>query len=327
MQKILVLQTAFIGDVILATALVEQLHAVFPQARIDFLLRKGNEGLLKGHPYIGQVLIWDKQSRKYPGLFRLWRQIRSERYDLVVNSQRFLATGFLTAFSGATHRVGFDKNPLSLFFTHRFPHIIGQSVHEVKRNLSLLSPWVPEPFAKPRLYPRQEDRENVPPLGSYICLAPTSVWFTKQWPPERWINLIDRLPRELAVYLMGGPSDREACEQIRQASTHPGVENKAGELGLLASAAWMEGARMNYVNDSAPLHLASAMNAPVVAVFCSTIPAFGFGPLSDRAWVAETDEPLTCRPCGLHGKRTCPEGHFSCAAIDVEKMLAPLTAD
>ena len=324
MQKILILQTAFIGDVVLATALVEQLHVAFPNARIDFLLRKGNEGLLKDHPRIGQVLIWDKNRRKYPGLYRLWRQVRSERYDLVINLQRFLATGFLAAFSGAPRRTGFDKNPFSLFFTHRFPHRIGDSVHEVARNLSLLRPWVEAPTAKPRLYPRPEDRKGVPLPGTYLCLAPTSVWFTKQWPPERWVDLIDRFPQSLTVYLLGGPSDREACEQIRRAATHPHVENKAGELGLLASAAWMEGARMNYVNDSAPLHIASAMNAPVVAVFCSTIPAFGFGPLSDRAWVVETEESLACRPCGLHGKRACPEGHFRCAAIDRAKLLAPI---
>ncbi|MBK7409214.1 MAG: glycosyltransferase family 9 protein [Saprospirales bacterium] len=326
-RKILVLQTAFIGDVILATAVVEQLYARFPEAQIDFLLRKGNEGLLKGHPLLSNVLIWDKKHRKYSGLWKLWRQIRSERYELVINLQRFLATGFLTAFSGAPNRVGFNKNPLSLFFSHRFPHPIGsavQPVHEVSRNLSLLSPWMKEAVGKPRLYPHPEDTTSAPPPGSYVCLAPTSVWYTKQWPAERWAKLIDQFPPNLHVFLLGGPSDREACAQIRKATTNPKVENKAGELSFLASAAWMGGARMNYVNDSAPLHMASAMNAPVVAVFCSTIPAFGFGPLSDRAWVVETDLSLACRPCGLHGKRACPEGHFHCAEIDENKLLHPL---
>ena len=329
MRKVLVLQTAFIGDVILATALVEQLCITFPEARIDFLLRKGNEGLLKDHPHISHTLVWDKSRGKYAQLFRLLRQIRSERYDLVVNLQRFLATGLLTAFSGAKNRVGFDKNPLSAFFSHRFSHEIGatkEQVHEVSRNLSLIAPWVEEALGKPRLYPRPEDRATVPSEEDYVCLAPTSVWFTKQWPPDRWVALIDRIPSSLAVYLLGGPSDREACARIQNATSHPKVINKAGELSFLASAAWMAGARMNYVNDSAPLHMASAMNAPVLAVFCSTIPAFGFGPLSDRYWIVETDHSLPCRPCGLHGKKICPEGHFRCADIAVEKMLRPLQA-
>ena len=82
----------------------------------------------------------------------------------------------------------------------------------------------------------------------------------------------------------------------------------------------MQGATMNYVNDSGPLHIASAMNAPVTAVFCSTVPAFGFGPLRANGRVVETTENLTCRPCGLHGYKACPQGHFRCA-LDVEVGL------
>ena len=82
----------------------------------------------------------------------------------------------------------------------------------------------------------------------------------------------------------------------------------------------MESAAMNYVNDSAPLHIASAMNAPVMAVFCSTVPAFGFGPLNANGRILERKEPLSCRPCGLHGYKACPEAHFKCALeIDVER--------
>ena len=70
---------------------------------------------------------------------------------------------------------------------------------------------------------------------------------------------------------------------------------------------------MNYVNDSAPLHFASAVNAPVKAVFCSTVPEFGFGPLSEHAEIVEVKDKLGCRPCGLHGAKSCPRGHFKCA--------------
>lgn len=326
MKKILLLQTSFIGDVILATAVAERLHAVFPEVQIDFLLRKGNEGLLKGHPFLREVLVWDKQAGKYRDLFRLWRKIRKKKYDLVVNLQRFTATGLLTALSGARFRTGFDKNPLSFAFTHRMPHVFGTTenpVHEVDRNLSLIAPWTGRGKAKPRLYPQAKDRKSVPPAGTYICMAPTSVWFTKQWPAERWVELIDLLPANLEVVLLGGPSDRDACEQISQAVKHPKVVNMAGKLGLLESAAWMEGALMNYVNDSAPLHLASAVNAPVTAIFCSTIPAFGFTPLSDESRIVETPLTLSCMPCGLHGKRACPEGHFRCTEIPAFLLTLP----
>ena len=328
MKKILLLQTAFIGDVILATAAVERLHAVFPEARIDFLLRKGNEGLLQGHPFLHEVLVWDKNAGKYRNLRRLLRRIRSEKYDLAVNFQRFMASGFLTALSGARHRAGFDKNPLSFAFTHRAAHMIGtpeHPIHEVDRNHALIEPWVGTGPGRPRLYPGPEDRKTVPGPGTYICMAPTSVWFTKQWPSERWVELIGLLPSGLAIILLGGPSDREACERIKTAAVHPDVRNMSGRLSFLESAAWMEGARMNYVNDSAPLHMASAMNAPVTAIFCSTIPAFGFTPLSDRSVVVETPLSLPCRPCGLHGKAACPEGHFRCAEIPAFLLTLPLS--
>jgi len=96
----------------------------------------------------------------------------------------------------------------------------------------------------------------------------------------------------------------------------------SGKLTFMQSAALMRDAVMNFVNDSAPQHFASAMNAPVTAIFCSTVPAFGFGPLSDNSAIIETDEKLSCKPCGLHGFKSCPEKHFKCAlTIRKEKIL------
>jgi len=87
----------------------------------------------------------------------------------------------------------------------------------------------------------------------------------------------------------------------------------------------MKDARMNYVNDSAPMHFASSVNAAVTAVYCSTVPYFGFGPVSDNSHIVETLLPLACRPCGLHGRKACPLGHFNCAhSIREEQLLQTL---
>ena len=328
MQKILIIQTAFIGDVVLATALIEQCAAHYPDAKIDFLLRKGNEGLLKGHPLLNEVLIWNKKQQKYANLFRLLGQIRKRKYDVVVNLQRFFSTGLLTAFSGAKHRLGFQKNPLAFGFSQAFPHAFGtkdQPIHEVHRNLQLIEALTNADFVKPKLYVPDQIPVDIPDGQSYICIAPTSVWFTKQWPGEKWVTLLNRLPNDHHIYLLGGPTDREACAVLIEQSTHPKLMNMAGKLSLLESAALMRNAQMNYVNDSAPLHFASATNAPVTAIFCSTIPDFGFYPLSTQSFVAETEEQLDCRPCGLHGKKACPEGHFKCSNIDLETLLRPLS--
>lgn len=330
-MKFLVIQTAFIGDVVLATPIVEKLHRFFPEAQIDFLLRRGNEKLLSNHPYVRQVWVWDKKKEKYRGLWKLVRALRVEHYDWAINCQRFAASGLITMLSGARQTAGFRKNPLSWLFTRRVPHVFGtpqHPIHEVERNLLLIENLTDGSFEKPRLYPSADDvakaRGIKPTNGRFVCIAPTSVWFTKQFPEHKWLQLIERIPQDCAVLLLGGPDDAASCDQIRQGAKHPVVHNLAGRLSFLESAALMQEALMNYVNDSAPMHLASAVDAPVTAVFCSTVPRFGFTPLSDNRTVVETDQPLPCRPCGLHGYRACPKEHFACAeTIQPEQFPYP----
>jgi heptosyltransferase-2 len=314
-MKFLIIQTAFIGDVILATPLLEKLHRFYPEASLDILVRKGNESLLAHHPFVRNVLVWDKKQNKYGNLLRMLTTIRHEQYDWIINCQRFAASGLLTALGGAHHTAGFRKNPFSFAFGLRLPHQIGD-VHEVDRNLSLIRHLTNDEFARPCLYPTPADVQkarNIAGDAPYVCLAPTSVWFTKQLPAHKWVELIRLMPEQTNIFLLGAPGDATACDQILEAAANPRVRNLAGQLRFLESAALMEQAVMNYVNDSAPLHLASAVNAPVTAFFCSTIPAFGFTPLSDQSHIVETTVQLDCRPCGLHGFKACPKGHFACA--------------
>ena len=332
-RSFLIVQTAFIGDVVLATALAEKLHAHHPDAVIDFLVRKGNEGLFKGHPYIGTVWVWEKQGGKLNSLLGLLWKVRKKRYDAVVNVQRYLLTGLLTAFSGAAQRIGFDANPASVLFDLRMPHGDAGGApasHEVDRNQRLIAHLTEARPSRPRLHPSRQDFNKVKGLGAkpYVCIAPASVWETKQYPAGKWVSFIDSLPKGLAVRLIGGPGDHALCETIVSCcEVERAIHNHAGSLSLLESAALQAGAFMNYVNDSAPLHFASAMNAPVTAVFCSTVPAFGYGPLSDRSRIVETQEPLSCRPCGIHGRRECPQGHFKCAmTIRATQLLDCLPA-
>jgi heptosyltransferase-2 len=313
-MKILLIQTAFIGDVILATPLVEKLHRFYPNARIDVMLRKGNEGLLEGNPHVGKLWVWNKREKKYRHLFMLLRKVRRERYSVVVNLQRFAATGLFSVLAGAKSVVGFNKNPLSMFYSKRAPHEIGVGLHEVQRNLRLIAHLTDATFEMPKLYPQPADFESVEKFKRkpYITISPASVWFTKQFPLEKWAELVALMDDDRVIYLLGGKGDVSLCEQLVRQSGGRAV-NLAGQLSFLQSAALMRDADMNYVNDSAPLHLASAMNAPTTAVFCSTVPAFGFGPLAQVSRVVEATPSPACRPCGLHGYKACPKGHFGCA--------------
>ena len=326
MKKILIIQTAFIGDVVLATALIEKLHGYYPDGLIDFLVRKGNESLLNNNPYLHEVLIWNKKEAKIKNLFGILKKIRSKKYDVVINVQRFFATGLLTAFSGAGQTIGFDKNPLSFLFSKKVKHVFNlqQPKHEVERNNELIKDITDDRTAKPVMYPSADDEKFISQFTNqpFVTMTPSSVWFTKKYPQEKWIELMDKFDPSYKIYLLGGNDNYDECATIANSSTNKNVLVLAGKLSFLRSAALMKQASMNYVNDSAPLHFTSAVNAPVTAIFCSTIPAFGYTPLSDRSFIIETKEPLTCRPCGLHGKKTCPLGHFKCGyGIETNTVL------
>ncbi|MEM9932077.1 MAG: glycosyltransferase family 9 protein [Bacteroidota bacterium] len=325
-KAILIIQTAFIGDLILATPIIEKMARFYPDYGLDILVRKGNESLLVEHPHIRNVIIWNKKEDKYKNWWQILKQIQKERYEYLINVQRFFSTGMLAMLSRAKHIIGFDKNPLSFSFTSAIKHEIGQGKHEVERNLSLISALTDDSFQRPVLHPPTASVEKVAPYQQepYVCMAPTSVWFTKQMPAQKWVELISMIPASYTVYLLGAPSDHEACENIRRAAAHSSVVNLAGKLSLIDSVQLISLAAMTYVNDSAPMHMASSVNAPTTAFFCSTVPSFGFGPLADIAFLAETNRDLSCRPCGLHGKKACPLAHFDCGYhISFDKQILP----
>ncbi|MBM3186472.1 MAG: glycosyltransferase family 9 protein [Bacteroidetes bacterium] len=320
MNKVLIIQTAFIGDVILATPLVETIKANYPNCKLDFLVKKGNEDLVNSHPLLSKVYVIDK-SRKLNSLFQNIHKIRKEKYDLVINLQRFASSGLIAAFSGGKKIVGFKKNPISFLFNERFEHKIENGQHEVDRNLNLIQSVCKSLIRRPKLYPTNQDFDKVEQYleSPFICLAPASVWKTKQAPIEKWIELIKALSSEFKIYLVGAPSDFNLCQEIIQKSNSSNLVNLCGQLKLMETAALFSKSHRVFVNDSGPLHIASSMNTPVTAFFCSTTPEFGFGPLSDKSEVVEVKN-LECRPCGLHGHKTCPKGHFDCGnLLDVKK--------
>jgi ADP-heptose:LPS heptosyltransferase len=289
------------------------LHAFLPEAKLSILVRKGNEGIYEGHPFLKEVLVWDKKEKKLGNLFRMLNRIRGNRYDCVVNCHRFSSSGFLTAFSGARHKAGYKQNPFSFLFDYTAKHKIGDGTHEVERYNQLVEDFTDKMIFNPKLYPSLNDTVTVRQhkTANYICMAPASVWFTKQLPLDKWVEICDNTDLSTTIYLLGAPNDLELCQQIKSRTSHDDIHIFAGKLTLLQSCALMKNAKMNYVNDSAPLHLASAVNAPVTAFFCSTVPEFGFGPLSDVKKIMQVHN-LKCKPCGIHGFKACPLGHFKC---------------
>ena len=330
-NKILIIQTAFIGDVILASSLIESLAKEFPNSQIDFLLRKGNESIIETNPHLSHLWIWNKGKNKFISLLRLLFKIRKEKYDYVLNIQRFFNSGLLTAFSGAKNKIGFHSNPLSFLFTHKITHQIpylieGKAQHEIVRNFLLPQAVFQELKEKsplpPKLYFNDQDVlafDQINMDQEYFVIAPSSVWYTKQWHISKWIELIEELKKRGVIYLIGAPSDKDYIAQI---PTHENIINLCGKLSLRQSAYLMQNAKRVFVNDSAPLHLASSVDAKTTAIFCSTVPEFGYTPLASQAQVIQLTPRLECMPCGLHGHNKCPLEHFHCAMkINTQDVL------
>jgi heptosyltransferase-2 len=338
-QRVLFIQTAFIGDAVLLSSAIRAWKEHRSQDICDVCVRAGNESLFAHHPDVNRVHIWAKSGRgRNRRLITLARQLHSERYDVVINVHRHLSSGILTWASRARVRVGYNTHPWRWAFTLRVPHAIGDGRHEVQRMLDLLraadASFTTKMPPLPALTPGPDDEAKATHFmagtphatGPFVALAPASQWFTKQWPAANWRELTSRLTAAgIPVLLLGGPKDA-ALLAACAADSPPALVLQAATLPLMASYALLAEAAVAVSNDSAPLHFASGANVPTVAVFCSTVPAFGFGPLAADQIILQTETPLACRPCGLHGHKACPQGHFRCADISVDRAYAAISS-
>lgn len=329
-KNILIIQTAFIGDTILASHFVRAVKDKYPNSKIHFFLRKGNESVIQGLPTIEKTWVWDKQGGKAKNLFKLISELRKIKFDMVFNLHRHFNSGLITAMMKSPMKAGFKQNPLSFFYTRKINHQIPdpRGWHEVQRNLELIPGYEisnDQKSYKPELPLQQKNFDKVSPFvtDNYFVVAPASVWFTKAWSEQKYRELTAELVKLGKVIFIGAPSDKDLCDRIRK--DFPNTENLCGALNLLDSAALMKNARRVFVNDSAPLHLASCVNAKTTAIFCSTVPAFGYTPLADDSVVVDVGNSLQCRPCGLHGYKACPLGHFKCSEdIEIKKVIATI---
>ena len=336
-KTILIIQTAFIGDTILASHFARAVKEIYPNSKIHFFLRKGNESVIQGLPTIEKVWVWDKAGGKTKNLLRLIWELRKIKFDLVFNLHRHFNSGLVSALMKSPFKAGFSQNPLSFFYTHKVNHLIPHKSmsgvwHEVQRNLQLLQKAQPTftisenaKLYKPELPLQEKHFSKVAPHteGDYFVVAPASVWFTKAWSEHKYRELTQELVKLGKVFFIGAPSDKELCDRIRK--DIPNTVNLCGELNLLDSAALMKKGKRVFVNDSAPLHLASCVNAKTTAIFCSTVQEFGYTPLADQSIVVDVGNSLSCRPCGLHGYKKCPLGHFKCAEdIEVKRVVGTI---
>ena len=335
-MNILIIQTAFIGDVVLATPLIQAAKERLEAYRLTVIVRPSTAELLCHNPSIDEVITYDKRETER-GLFALLSlagRLRASRFDIALIPHRSLRSVLLAWLARIPLRAGFDTSAGQWFLTHRMPY---RPDHEVERNLDLLLPWTatPDEGYAPSLFPDDEDRtftddflhrHGIDRTDLLIGVNPGSIWATKQWLPERFAEVARRSEQELGarVILFGGHEDVDLCRFItEQAGGNPVIA--AGQATLLQSAALVARCTTLVSNDSAMAHIAAAMGTCVIDIFGPTIPAFGFTPFGNGHHLVE--QPLSCRPCGRHGGARCPIGTHECMTrITAETVFEAVTA-
>lgn len=340
MKNIAVWNTAFLGDTVLTLPLIQTLAKTYPEASIDFYVRKGNGSLFSSHPNIKNIIEYNKKQQVIKSTIKLIQHIKKQNYDLWINAHTSIRSSIITLCSNAKLRIGYSENIIQpLCCTQLIKRKLG-SLDEIERLLDLLSNL---PIKKsdiqywPNIILTQKAQQQANTFwekyisGPVLGINPGSVWPTKRWLPERFAAILHKaIKKNIHVLLFGGPGEEQLASEIitlSGMSGHSLLHNLCGTLTLQELAAFIKKLNCYLTNDSGPMHIAWSQNTPVTAIFGPTVKCLGFSPRGEHSTVIEIS--LYCRPCSLHGGKTCPEKHFKCMKDittdvvweDIEKKL------
>lgn len=318
-RRVLVVQTAFLGDLVLTQPLVEELARAFAPAAVDLLVKKPFADLARSFRGVGEVIPFDKrgEERGLRGILRQRGMLRARGYDLAIAAQGSIRTGLVLASAGIARRIGFADAAAAWLFHERVPNPQGPYPERL-RALGLAAGAGPGP-ADPRLDVQDAARASVEkrladagiaPADAMVAINPGSVWGTKRWLPEGYGAVAAELrDRGFKVVLVGGREDAGVSAEVARHAKGAAID-LAGATSLPELVALCARARVFVSGDSGPMHIAAAVGTPVVAIFGPTTPSLGFAPRIRAAEIVERS--LECRPCDSHGPQVCPLGHFRC---------------
>jgi heptosyltransferase-2 len=322
-RNVLVLQTSFLGDSLLTLPLLRRLKESLPSARVSVLALPKNADVFRGNDWVDEVILDDKRGR-HGGPLGAWRiaaELKSRGFDLAVIPHRSFRSALVAYLAGIPRRVGFAASAGRFLLTDTVP--FAWLTHDLERNLALARPlggnsgtglgearYVSPAPPSAALTARLEEA-GVASGARLAGVHPGAAWATKRWLPERFAELCRRLKADgVTPVLVGGPGDAALGAEIARAS---GAADLVGKTDLEELKSLMGRLSLFVTNDSGPMHLAAAAGVPVVAVFGATTRELGFFPYGTGHRVVEAE--LACRPCGLHGAKECPEGHFLCMRL------------
>ena len=306
--KILVIKPSSLGDVVLSLPFLNALKYRFPKSEIHWVIAKGLEGLLEGHPMIDRLWIIKKDEWKkiknvkstVEELRSLFKSLKKEKLDLVVDLQGLLRSGILAAAAGAPVRVGFKeaREGSRLFYTHKITG--GKERHAVDRYLEIarfLGCDISEvKFPFPLSFSSQLSAVSSQLPREYAVIVPGARWETKRWPPEKFGELTSELL--VMSLVVGGKSDVGIADRVVDSSKGKAI-SLAGKTSIKEMIEIIRNASFVVTNDSGPMHIAAALGVPVFAIFGPTNP-LRTGPYGEGHTIIR--KAIKCSPCY---KKTC----------------------
>ncbi|TVQ75580.1 MAG: lipopolysaccharide heptosyltransferase family protein, partial [Phycisphaeraceae bacterium] len=285
-RHILIIRPSALGDVCRTVPVLVSLKRHWPEARVDWLVQRGFEGAILGHPDLHEAIPFDRRAlslrRVATGSWRsamaeLMSRLRTPRYDLVVDAQGLFRSGFFAAMTGSRTRVGYARAEEfgSIFYSRRIA--VDRSAHAVDRMLALVEGLEVEPVPDMRLYSTPKGREGLPDTlrgARFATFAPTSRWPGKRWPQDRFLEVAKSLLAQGAVEkiaVVGGGNEREQCSLlVDHAGVEPRIVDLIGRTDVETLMAVIESSAIVLANDSAPLHMAVGFDRPLVGLFGPT---------------------------------------------------------
>lgn len=314
-EKILVLHTSFLGDSVLALPFLQELRKLHPSAVIDVVATPQTATVFRHSAAVDTVLVLDKRGahRSLRATIAFAKETGQNGYTRLYSLHRSFRTALFVLYSGIAETYGFSNSSLPFVYRHVIQY--RRDYHDVRRNLTMLAKDEPEdwkilPAIKTVSSPRIAEIETLgKEYRGIVGIAPGSVWETKRYPAEHFAAITKLFLSEgYMVLLLGSEAEKPLAAKFAPAK---GLINLCGELNIIETTNLLRSCSLLITNDSALTHFGTAAGCPVLTIYCSTVPSFGFYPYGKNGAFAEVRE-LSCKPCGIHGYRKCPLGHFRC---------------
>ncbi len=344
-MKHLYIQTAFLGDLLLAVPTLKQIRSWDVKSDITLVCRQGLGSLLMSLGLCDQVIEMDKKNKE-----SVFKKLKNQSYDYVFCPHQSVTSHRLVQNVQSSHKIGYARLWNNKTFQQRVKRKLDWP--EALRQMQLLAA-VSEPISlkleafakKPESIPiwaqmqlsalfwsDNDLNQKIKSLGinlkmekPTLALAPGSVWNTKRWPEKNFVIVGQEWSRQgRQVIVIGAPEERRLCEKIRDEI--PQSHSLAGLLSLNESLMFLSRCKGLICNDSGAMHMASLLHLPTIAVFGPTVQELGYKPWNPNAQVLEQSK-LLCRPCGQHGSDFCPIGTHRCMTETLPQEVLHKAAD